>query len=79
VVILYTNSFNVQRSIFCRSKSVFTVFCILLTTESYLLTELIYLICITAETVCVFTVRYELKLYIVFMLIFICKVLISSV
>jgi hypothetical protein len=39
----------------------------------------IYLIGITIETVCVFTVRYELKLCMVFKLIFVCKGLISCV
>jgi len=51
----------------------------LLTTEGGLFTERIYLIGIITEMFCVSTVRYELKLYIVFRLIFICKMLISSV
>lgn len=55
------------------------MFCILLTTESGLFTVRIHLIGFTTEMVCVFTLRYELKLYIVFRLIFVCKGLISCV
>jgi len=51
----------------------------LLTTESCLFTVLIYLIVFTTEMVCVFTLRYEVKLYIVFRLIFVFKGLISCV
>jgi len=55
------------------------VFCMLLTTESGLFAVRIYLIGFTNEMVCVFTLRYKLKLYIVFRLIFVCKGLISCV
>jgi len=78
VVILCMNWFNIQKSIFC-PKMVFTEFCMLLTTESDLFTVCIYLIGITTETVFVVTVLYEVKLHIVFRLIFVCKGLISCV
>ena len=55
------------------------MFCMLLTTEGHLFPVRIYLIGIITETVCVFTVRYEQKLGIVFRLIFNSKVLISCV
>jgi len=70
------NWFNIQKSIFC-AKRVFTEFCMLLTTESDLFTVCVYLIGITTETVFILTVLYEVKLHIVFRLIFVCKGLIS--
>ena len=55
------------------------MFCMLLTTEDHLFPVPIYLIGIITETVCVFTVRYETKLYLVFVLIFISNGFISCV
>ena len=51
----------------------------LLTTEGVWFPVFIYSIGITNEAFCVFTVRYELKLYLVFMLIFISNGFISCV
>ena len=55
------------------------MFCMLLTTESGLFTVRIYLIAFTTQMVCVFALRNEVKLYIVFRLVFVCKGLISCV
>jgi hypothetical protein len=78
IVILCTNRFKIKTSLFC-PKRLFRVSCMLLTTESNLFTVCIYLICITTETVFVFTLRCQLKLYILFRLLFVCKGLISCV
>jgi hypothetical protein len=79
VVIVCTNRFSIQKIYILTKEGIYTVCCMLLTTESDLFTVCIYSTGITTETVCVFTVQYELKLYIVFRLIFVCKGLISCV